>query len=125
MAGLVGGLGLAPGANIGADAAIFEAVHGSAPDIAGKGIANPVSLLLAAGLMLEHVGRLDLAQKLRRAIDAAIVKRQCPHRRYGRQGRHARFCRGDRESHFGIGLLSRAVAASPVFARYPAGKSCA
>ena len=72
MAGLVGGLGIAPGANVGADAAIFEAVHGSAPDIAGKGIANPVSLLLAAGLMLEHVGRLDLAQQLRGAIDAAV-----------------------------------------------------
>jgi isocitrate dehydrogenase (NAD+) len=72
MAGLVGGLGLAPGANIGTDAAIFEAVHGSAPDIAGKGIANPVSLLLAAGLMLEHVGRLDLATRLRAGIDAAI-----------------------------------------------------
>ncbi len=73
MAGLVGGLGLAPGANIGPDAAIFEAVHGSAPDIAGKGIANPVSLLLAAGLMLEHVGRLDLAQKLRAAINGAVI----------------------------------------------------
>jgi isocitrate dehydrogenase (NAD+) len=74
MAGLVGGLGLAPGANIGPDAAIFEAVHGSAPDIAGKGIANPVSLLLASGLMLEHVGRLDLAQRLRAAIDQAILQ---------------------------------------------------
>jgi isocitrate dehydrogenase (NAD+) len=74
MAGLVGGLGLAPGANIGPDAAIFEAVHGSAPDIAGQGIANPVSLLLAAGLMLEHVGRLDLAQRLRAAIDTTIIK---------------------------------------------------
>jgi isocitrate dehydrogenase (NAD+) len=72
MAGLVGGLGFAPGANIGTDAAIFEAVHGSAPDIAGKGIANPVALFLAAGMMLEHVGRLDLAQRLRAAIDAAI-----------------------------------------------------
>ncbi len=72
MAGLVGGLGLAPGANVGENAAIFEAVHGSAPDIAGKGIANPVSILLASGLMLEHVGRLDLAQKLRSAIDGAI-----------------------------------------------------
>ncbi len=72
MAGLVGGLGFAPGANIGTDAAIFEAVHGSAPDIAGKGIANPVAVMLAAGLMLEHVGRVDLAQKLRAAIDAAI-----------------------------------------------------
>jgi len=74
MAGLVGGLGLAPGANVGTNAAIFEAVHGSAPDIAGKGIANPVSLLLAAGLMLEHVGRLDLAEKLRKGIDKAIIE---------------------------------------------------
>jgi isocitrate dehydrogenase (NAD+) len=74
MAGLVGGLGLAPGANIGRTAAIFEAVHGSAPDIAGKGIANPVSILLAAGLMLEHVGRVDLAQRLRAAINSAIIK---------------------------------------------------
>jgi isocitrate dehydrogenase (NAD+) len=72
MAGLVGGLGLAPGANIGHDAAIFEAVHGSAPDIAGKGIANPVSLLLASGLMLEHVGRQDLARRLLAGIDGAI-----------------------------------------------------
>ena len=72
MAGLVGGLGLAPGANVGENAAIFEAVHGSAPDIAGRGIANPASILLAAALMLEHVGRLDLARKLRSAIDAAI-----------------------------------------------------
>jgi len=74
MAGLVGGLGLAPGANIGRTAAIFEAVHGSAPDIAGKGIANPVSILLAAGLMLEHVGRVDLAQRLRAAINSAIIE---------------------------------------------------
>jgi isocitrate dehydrogenase (NAD+) len=72
MAGLVGGLGLAPGANIGKDAAIFEAVHGSAPDIAGKGIANPVSILLASGLMLEHVGRVDLAKRLRAGIDKVI-----------------------------------------------------
>ncbi|MEM5459161.1 isocitrate/isopropylmalate family dehydrogenase [Paraburkholderia phytofirmans] len=68
LAGLVGGLGLAPGANIGADAAIFEAVHGSAPDIAGRGIANPVSQMLAAGLMLEHVGAGNLAQRLNQAI---------------------------------------------------------
>jgi isocitrate dehydrogenase (NAD+) len=72
MAGLVGGLGFAPGANIGQDAAIFEAVHGSAPDIAGKGLANPVALLLASGLMLEHVGRQDLAERLRAGIDKAI-----------------------------------------------------
>lgn len=68
LAGLVGGLGLAPGANIGADAALFEAVHGSAPDIAGRGIANPVSQMLAAGLMLDHAGYGDLAQRLSLAI---------------------------------------------------------
>ena len=67
-AGLVGGLGLAPGANIGTDAAIFEAVHGSAPDIAGKGIANPTAVMLAAAMMLDHLGRLEAAQRLRRAI---------------------------------------------------------
>jgi len=72
ISGLVGGLGFAPGANIGEHAAIFEAVHGSAPDIAGKGIANPVSLLLAAGLMLEHVGRREAARRLRDAIDRVI-----------------------------------------------------
>src|SRR4051794_8552881 len=72
IAGLVGGLGAAPGANIGEKAAVFEAVHGSAPDIAGKGVANPTALLLAAGLMLDHVGRLDEAKRMRRAIDAAM-----------------------------------------------------
>jgi isocitrate dehydrogenase (NAD+) len=73
-AGLVGGLGLAPGANIGTHAAIFEAVHGSAPDIAGKGIANPSAQMLAAAMMLDHVGELDAGNRLRRAIETAIVK---------------------------------------------------
>jgi isocitrate dehydrogenase (NAD+) len=72
IAGLVGGLGAAPGANIGEKAAIFEAVHGSAPDIAGKGVANPTALLLAAGLMLDHVGLVDHAKQLRRAIDQVL-----------------------------------------------------
>ena len=72
-AGLVGGLGLAPGANIGIDAAIFEAVHGSAPDIAGKGIANPCALLLAACQMLDHLGQVDQAQRLRAAIRATLA----------------------------------------------------
>ena len=71
-AGLVGGLGLAPGANIGATAAIFEAVHGSAPDIAGKGIANPCALLLGAGQMLDHLGHVDAAKRLRAAIVATL-----------------------------------------------------
>jgi isocitrate dehydrogenase (NAD+) len=71
-AGLVGGLGMTPGANIGQHAAIFEAVHGSAPDIAGKGVANPVALMLAAGLMLDHTGRKELGDRLRAAIDGAL-----------------------------------------------------
>lgn len=72
-AGLVGGLGLAPGANIGTEAAIFEAVHGSAPDIAGKGIANPVALLLGAIQMLEHLGKVEEAGRLRQAIIATMA----------------------------------------------------
>ena len=71
-AGLVGGLGLAPGANIGTDAAIFEAVHGTAPDIAGKGIANPCALLLGAAQMLDHVGQPENAERLRKAIVATM-----------------------------------------------------
>jgi isocitrate dehydrogenase (NAD+) len=71
-AGLVGGLGMAPGANIGTHAAIFEAVHGSAPDIAGKGVANPTSLLLAAALMLEHAGFKGLRDRLEKAIDRVL-----------------------------------------------------
>ena len=68
IAGLVGGLGMAPGANIGEQAAIFEAVHGSAPDIAGKGIANPTALMLSAAMMLDHVELRDQAQRLRLAL---------------------------------------------------------
>lgn len=71
-AGLVGGLGLAPGANIGEKTAMFEAVHGSAPDIAGRGIANPCALLLAAAQMLEHMNLHDKARRLRVAIGDAI-----------------------------------------------------
>jgi isocitrate dehydrogenase (NAD+) len=72
IAGLVGGLGMAPGANIGHDAAIFEAVHGSAPDIAGKGLANPTALLLAAAMMLDHVERQDLGDRLRNTIEQTL-----------------------------------------------------
>jgi isocitrate dehydrogenase (NAD+) len=72
MAGLVGGLGMAPAANIGVDAAIFEAVHGSAPDLAGQGVANPLALLLASAMMLDHVGRQDLARRMRKAIDLTL-----------------------------------------------------
>ncbi|RNF84921.1 isocitrate dehydrogenase [Montanilutibacter psychrotolerans] len=71
-AGLVGGLGLAPGANIGTDAAIFEAVHGTAPDIAGQGKANPCALLLGAAQMLDHLGQTEKAERLRAAIIATL-----------------------------------------------------
>jgi isocitrate dehydrogenase (NAD+) len=72
IAGLVGGLGMAPAANIGIDAAMFEAVHGSAADLASKGIANPLALLLAAALMLDHVDRSDLAHRMRKGIDQTL-----------------------------------------------------
>lgn len=67
-AGLVGGLGLAPGANIGEDCAVFEAVHGSAPDIAGKGIANPTALLMSSVMMLHHLGEHEIAQKISSSV---------------------------------------------------------
>jgi isocitrate/isopropylmalate dehydrogenase len=67
-AGLVGGLGLAPGANIGVNCAVFEAVHGSAPDIAGKGIANPTALMFSAVLMLHHIGEHEKAERIMSAI---------------------------------------------------------
>jgi len=70
IAGLVGGLGFAPAANVGADVAIFEGVHGAAPDIAGQGVANPTALILAAALMLDHLGEPDAAGRVRDAVTA-------------------------------------------------------
>src|SRR5262249_23299179 len=67
-AGLVGGLGLVPGANIGSRFAVFEAVHGSAPDIAGKGLANPIALIRSAALLLEHIGQRAAAQRIEAAV---------------------------------------------------------
>ena len=71
-AGFVGGLGFAPGANIGPDCAIFEAVHGTAPDIAGQGIANPTALILSAVMMLEYLGESDAVSWVRCAVDAVL-----------------------------------------------------
>jgi isocitrate dehydrogenase (NAD+) len=71
--GLIGGLGLAPGGNIGTGAAIFEAVHGSAPDIAGQGVANPSALILAAAMMLDHLGEVQAADRIRAAVERTIV----------------------------------------------------
>jgi isocitrate dehydrogenase (NAD+) len=75
-AAFVGGLGLVPGANLGAEAAIFEAVHGSAPDIAGKDIANPTALLQSAVLMLHHIGESEAADKLQAAIEKTYTERK-------------------------------------------------
>jgi isocitrate dehydrogenase (NAD+) len=72
MAGLVGGLGFAPAGNIGKECAMFEAVHGTAPDIAGQGIANPTGLLLSACLMLDHLGDTPTADRIRNAIDSVV-----------------------------------------------------
>src|SRR5205085_3377797 len=71
-AGLVGGLGVVPGANIGTRVAIFEAVHGTAPDIAGKNVANPIAAMLSAAMMVEHLGQAPAAQRIRRAIDKVL-----------------------------------------------------
>jgi len=75
-AAFVGGLGLVPGANLGADAAIFEAVHGSAPDIAGKDIANPTALLQSAILMLRHVHETEAADKLQTVLEAVYMEKK-------------------------------------------------
>src|ERR1700684_2660649 len=93
VAGLVGGLGMAPGANIGANAAIFEAVHGSAPDIAGKGLANPIALMLAAAMMLDHVKLTEMASRLRLGIDATLNVDQVRTRDLGGQAGTAEFTR--------------------------------
>lgn len=71
-AGLVGGLGMVPGANIGRGHAVFEAVHGTAPDIAGQGLANPIALILSAELMLRHIGEASAAQRVRAGVEALL-----------------------------------------------------
>ena len=73
-AGLVGGLGIVPGANLGETTAVFEAVHGSAPDIAGQGKANPTALMQSAVLMLAHIGEREASQKLQKAIEAVFAE---------------------------------------------------
>ena len=67
-AGLVGGLGLVPGANLGSRSAVFEAVHGSAPDIAGKGLANPIAVVRSAAMLLDHIGERGAAGRIERAV---------------------------------------------------------
>jgi isocitrate dehydrogenase (NAD+) len=91
ISGLVGGLGLAPGANIGTHAAIFEAVHGTAPDIAGQGVANPSALLFAACLMLEHVGDAPRAERIRAAAESLIREQKTVTRDLGGTATTAQF----------------------------------
>ncbi|MFO0849303.1 MAG: isocitrate/isopropylmalate dehydrogenase family protein [Gemmataceae bacterium] len=74
-AGLVGGLGVVPGANLGAKYAVFEAVHGSAPDIAGKGLANPIAVVRSAAMMLDHVGERAAAERIERAVARTLQER--------------------------------------------------
>jgi isocitrate dehydrogenase (NAD+) len=75
-AGLVGGLGLIPGANIGWEYAVFEPVHGSAPDIAGQGLANPIAMILSGAMMLRHLGEMDAAARVEAAVDAVLEARE-------------------------------------------------
>jgi isocitrate dehydrogenase (NAD+) len=88
-AGLVGGLGVVPGANIGARYAVFEAVHGSAPDIAGKGMANPIALLRSAALLLEHIGQRDAAARIEASVRRTLEARQGLTRDLGGDGNTA------------------------------------
>jgi isocitrate dehydrogenase (NAD+) len=85
-AGLVGGLGLVPGANIGARYAVFEAVHGSAPDIAGKGLANPIAIIRSAALLLDHVGQREAARRVETAVERTLAARRGLTRDLGGQG---------------------------------------
>jgi isocitrate dehydrogenase (NAD+) len=75
-AGFIGGLGMAPGANIGEGVAIFEAVHGSAPDIAGKNLANPMAIILSGAMMLDHMGEADAGRRVREAVFAILREGQ-------------------------------------------------
>ena len=111
-AGLIGGLGLTPSANIGDECSIFEAVHGSAPDIAGKGLANPTALLLSSIMMLQHMGLTEHANNIQKAIFATLAEGKVrvppiPQRpgqiltetvfdgRFGRQSQDSRVCTGN------------------------------
>ena len=71
-AGLIGGLGVAPGSNIGTECAVFEAVHGSAPDLAGRGLANPTAVIRSAALLVAHLGETDAADRIQRAVEKAL-----------------------------------------------------
>lgn len=90
-AGLIGGLGLAPGANIGEQGAVFEAVHGSAPDIAGQGIANPTAILMSGVLMLRHLGEMDAADRVDKALMEVFAEGQVRTRDLGGTAKTSEF----------------------------------
>ncbi|HEX7407728.1 MAG TPA: isocitrate dehydrogenase (NAD(+)) [Candidatus Binatia bacterium] len=92
-AGLVGGLGVVPGANLGTRYAIFEAVHGTAPDIAGKNLANPIAAVLSAALMLRHLGEHRAAARIQTAVESVVRARRCRTRDLGGQGSTTDFTR--------------------------------
>ncbi|MDK6233932.1 isocitrate/isopropylmalate dehydrogenase family protein [Aerococcus sp. UMB10185] len=97
MAGLIGGLGLVPGANIGDNLAIFEAVHGSAPDIAGQGKANPTAMILSACLLLDHIGQDDCAQRIRQSLDRVLSHKENLTADLGGPASTADFCQALRQ----------------------------
>ena len=94
-AGLIGGLGIAPSGNIGEGAAIFESVHGTAPDIAGQGKANPTALLLSACMMLRYLGEIELGRAHRTGLSRVYRQQGTHYLRSGRHREHLRVCRGD------------------------------
>jgi isocitrate dehydrogenase (NAD+) len=90
-AGLVGGLGVVPGANIGDTVAVYEAVHGSAPDIAGRGIANPTAVILSAALMLEGLGEPQAAERVRTAVERLLARKETRTKDLGGQASTAQY----------------------------------
>ena len=116
-AGFIGGLGMAPGANIGEDAAVFEAVHGSAPDIAGKNKANPMALILSGAMMLDHLGEQAAADRVRDAVLRRSPRGQEADLRPGRHRGHD----GDRGSHRQPRLKRRPLPLGPGRTPYPGG----
>ena len=121
VAGLVGGLGMTPGANIGADAAIFEAVHGSAPDIAGKGIANPIALLLAAAMMLDHCHLPHMATRLRTAIEQTLNADKVRTGDLGGSGKHRGIHAGADRAHRPLTAMPPIISIQGVTKSYATG----
>ena len=109
-AGLVGGLGVVPGGNIGLDVAVFEAVHGSAPDIAGKGLANPLALIRSAIMMLFHMHKDEVAERVRRALRDVIVNQKIRTRDLGGEATTTRVHRRHRERRGERGRRRRGLA---------------